>query len=140
MEQNYFILNLIRKVGIYKTCQIIGKISPSSQKTILQSFVDLLLDQKIIVYEELLEFIQEEKFKEKKSPKMKRQISRFSSIKNRTQDSESDVYRNEARGLNTSQGISVYTDNMFDVSSEIHDRFSLKSPKNMGYALKKTFL
>ncbi len=81
--------------------------------------------------EELFEFIEEEKNKEKKSPRNKQISSIFkASWRHKTTESFTDLK------ASNSQNISVYTDNIFENSMDIQERMSLKSPESC----RKTFL
>ena len=98
--------------------------------------MDLLIKQKVLASEEIYEILQEEK---DKTPVLKRQVSWKSSYqtsKNKTTESMS-----ERKGSN-SQIISIYTDNLFELSSVSHERLSLmRSPRlHTKIVLKRTFV
>ena len=70
VQKNSLIVNLIDKLGIYKCCKLISQINISTEKTILQIFLDLLITEKLLTSEEILEMIHE-----RLTPKLKRQVS-----------------------------------------------------------------
>lgn len=130
-QKNIFILNLIEKLGIYTCCQMINKIQISCHRTILQNFLDNISRENLLDSGEILEMVQEKKpLKLKKKVSMK--SNRYSS---KYLNHESDTEKKAS----CSQIGSVYTDNFYEISSEVHDRLSiLKSTSRK--LLQKTFV
>lgn len=108
----------------------------SPSKTILQNFLDTLNEEQILTSGEIFELLEENE----KKPTLKRQVSWKSSnwrgSKDRTMESIS-----ERKGSN-SQVISVYTDNIFEMSSQSQEKMSLmwSSKYHATFGLKKTFV
>lgn len=135
-QKNLLILNLIDKLGVYKCCKIISQIKISTEKTILQTFLDLLIKENLLSSEEILDMIHE-----KLTPKLKRQVSwKSNRISSRYMTHESD----SEKKASCSQIGSIYTDNFYEISSEIQqERLSLMRStmkKDTRFFMKKTFV